>query len=173
MNQHAFTLIELMVVIAIIAILSTMGISNFQMAIVKARDARRISDLHNLQQALVMYRSDKGSYPTGSGQIDPALLDLTNPSDPGKGYIRELPKPPMYASTPSENYIYTPTPLGCGSGGSTPRCAGFTLCTGGIPSQSQGLENKDNVALNASDAFGGSCGGTGGSTCKYYCVFSP
>ena len=58
-----FTLIELMVVISIIAILATMGVNSYAVALKRGRDAKRISDIHQIKQALVMYRADKGAYP--------------------------------------------------------------------------------------------------------------
>ena len=44
-KQSGFTLIELMVVMAIIAILATAGLSAYTGYLKKARDATRISDL--------------------------------------------------------------------------------------------------------------------------------
>lgn len=65
--NKGFTLIELMVTIAIIGILSGIGITSFTGARLKANDAKRRSDLVQLRNALEQYASDKGSYPSTSG----------------------------------------------------------------------------------------------------------
>lgn len=67
MNRKGFTLIELLVVIAIIGLLSTLAVVALGNARVKARDAKRMSDLKQLQTALELYYTDQGSYPAGSG----------------------------------------------------------------------------------------------------------
>lgn len=51
-NSAAFTLIELMVVVAIIAILSTMGVANFSTAIKRSRNAVRQNDVIAVSKAL-------------------------------------------------------------------------------------------------------------------------
>ncbi len=62
-NKRGFTLIELLVVIAIIGLLSSIVFASLNTARLKARDTRRMSDLHQIQLALNLYYSDKGHYP--------------------------------------------------------------------------------------------------------------
>lgn len=62
-NKKGFTLIELLVVIAILGVLSVIGLSSFKASQMKARDARRKSDLQQLQRALEMYFNDHKQYP--------------------------------------------------------------------------------------------------------------
>jgi prepilin-type N-terminal cleavage/methylation domain-containing protein len=57
-----FTLIELLVVIAIIGILSSVVLASLNSARAKGRDARRMSDLHNIQLALELYYDKFGTY---------------------------------------------------------------------------------------------------------------
>jgi len=59
-----FTLIEMMVVIAIIAILSGIIMANLSGAKGKARDSKRISDLGQIQMALSLYFDRCDSYPS-------------------------------------------------------------------------------------------------------------
>ena len=66
MNKKGFTLIELLVVIAIIGLLSTLAVVALGNARVKARDAKRMSDLKQLQTALELFYTDNNQYPAGS-----------------------------------------------------------------------------------------------------------
>jgi prepilin-type N-terminal cleavage/methylation domain-containing protein len=62
-KKSGFTLIELLVVIAIIGILSTLAVVALNTAREKARDARRVSDIKQLQTALELYYNDENTYP--------------------------------------------------------------------------------------------------------------
>jgi len=64
--KRGFTLIELLVVIAIIGLLASIILASLSGARAKARDARRASDLHDFQEALELYVSDRGHYPITS-----------------------------------------------------------------------------------------------------------
>ncbi|MDD3284260.1 MAG: prepilin-type N-terminal cleavage/methylation domain-containing protein [Patescibacteria group bacterium] len=65
-KRQGFTLIELLVVITIIGLLSTLAIFALNSARMKARDAKRMSDLKIVSQALEMYHIDNNGYPIGS-----------------------------------------------------------------------------------------------------------
>jgi len=80
-KQKGFTLIELLVVIAIIGILATIVMVSLNTARAKARDARRISDVRQLQLALQMYYDSIGSYPTALSLMVPTYISA-EPFDP-------------------------------------------------------------------------------------------
>ncbi|MGC9602536.1 MAG: type II secretion system protein [Minisyncoccia bacterium] len=69
MKQKGFTLIELLVVIAIIGILASIVLVALNSARVKARDARRIADLHDIVNALELYNVTYGHYPINGFDI--------------------------------------------------------------------------------------------------------
>ncbi|MBP7875842.1 prepilin-type N-terminal cleavage/methylation domain-containing protein [Candidatus Woesebacteria bacterium] len=58
-----FTLIELIVVMAIMGVLAAIGMGSYNGVQSKARDARRKSDLANTTRALEMYYNDNKHYP--------------------------------------------------------------------------------------------------------------
>ncbi len=67
-TKSGFTLVELLVAIAIIGILAIIIIVNLNNARTRARDARRIADLDSLRTALEMYYEDHKFYPS---DVDP------------------------------------------------------------------------------------------------------
>lgn len=94
-KQKGFTIIEIIVVIAIIAVLSSIVMVNVGNARAKARDARRKSEMRGLQKALVMYYAANGSFPsTGGNYYSSEPGDQV--SDNGGNYIPGL--TPTYMS---------------------------------------------------------------------------
>jgi general secretion pathway protein G len=62
-GDGGFTMIELLVVTTIIIVISTIGLISFRQTGQNARNGKRKADLENIRSALVLYRSDNGSYP--------------------------------------------------------------------------------------------------------------
>lgn len=63
MNKKGFTLVELLVVIVIIGLLSTLAIVALNSARAKARDAKRVSDVKQIQTALELFFNEHNGYP--------------------------------------------------------------------------------------------------------------
>ena len=63
MNKKGFTLVELLVVMAILGVLVTVTIGSFRSSQARGRDAQRKSDLKQVASALELYYSDYGKYP--------------------------------------------------------------------------------------------------------------
>lgn len=61
--RQGFTLMEILIAIAIIAILTAIGIVSYGSINRGARNAKRKSDIGQIQSALELYRSDFGYYP--------------------------------------------------------------------------------------------------------------
>lgn len=96
-TKRGFTLIELLVVIAIIGMLSSVILASLNTARQKARDARRLSDMKQIQTALELYYDTNRAYPNSGGawrsqcsawggvaadQVIPGLVPTYMPSFP-------------------------------------------------------------------------------------------
>lgn len=106
-NKKAFTLIELLVVIAIIGLLSTISIIALNKARAKARDARRVADIKNIQTAMEMYYNVHGYYPQYLS-VTHCSVDNNNALGVLKteGFMSEVPHDPKYvANSLCYNYI--------------------------------------------------------------------
>ena len=68
-QSKGFTLIELLVVIAIIGLLSTLAVVALNSARQRSRDAKRVSDIRQIQTALELAFSESNNYPTGSSTV--------------------------------------------------------------------------------------------------------
>ena len=65
-SSKGFTLIELLVVIAIIGLLSTLAVVALNSARQRSRDAKRVSDIRQIQTALELAFSEVNNYPTAA-----------------------------------------------------------------------------------------------------------
>ena len=68
-GRRGFTLIELLVVIAIIGILSTLAVVALNSARQRSRDAKRVSDVRQIQTSLELGFSESGGYPSESSAV--------------------------------------------------------------------------------------------------------
>jgi prepilin-type N-terminal cleavage/methylation domain-containing protein len=65
-SRGGFSLIELIIVVAVIAILAAIMIPNFLSQRQRAADARAMDAINTVRKGLGMYAADNGSYPTGT-----------------------------------------------------------------------------------------------------------
>ena len=63
MNKKAFTLLELLVVVLIIGILTTIAVPIFNIAVEKSRAADAITNIKSISKAVDVYRLEHGAYP--------------------------------------------------------------------------------------------------------------
>jgi len=108
-RNKGFTLIEMLIVITIIALLASLILVGMGGARAKARDARRIADLHNVQNALELYYAKNGTYLVGtynsSTNWDTFRTTLT-----GAGIgVNQVPKDPLNDATRYYRYGGTAT----------------------------------------------------------------
>jgi len=115
-NKKGFTLIELLVVIAIIGLLATLSVVALNNARLKSRDAKRVSDIKQIQTALELYFVDANGYVSKAravnlGETGAKVLSQTNGfSDVAAGttYMGQVPDDPT-TTTAVRNYVYCST----------------------------------------------------------------
>lgn len=90
--SKGFTLVELLVVMAILGVLVTMIATGFRSSQARGRDAQRKSDLKQISSALELYYSDYSKYPdtfpsSGDQFTDGKTIYMKAvPGDPSKGH---------------------------------------------------------------------------------------
>ena len=104
MKKFGFSLIELIIVIAILGILAGMMSGNFFSSLRKSRDAKRKTDLENVKHALELYYNDYKKYPVAVDNkisVDGSSgIDWGNKFEDEKGtlYMQKLPEDPKASS---------------------------------------------------------------------------
>jgi len=88
-GESGFTMIELVVVMMLIVILATMGMTQYKTSQTYAKEAVLKEDLFRLRDAIDQYYADKGQYPS---TLDTLVSD---------GYLRKLPEDPFTKNTSS------------------------------------------------------------------------
>lgn len=117
--KKAFTLVELLVVMAIIGVLASLAVGNFRTAQARGRDATRKSDLKQIAHALELYYADYGQYPNASGTLIAGCPSTPVPGTActwGTGWFRDSDTKTTYFKTlPADpvsqyNYYYRIVP---------------------------------------------------------------
>jgi general secretion pathway protein G len=86
-QDAGFTLVELMIVMAIIGVLAMVAVPSYISAIKHAKEAVLKEDLHTLRAAIDSYTMDKQKAPQS---LDDLIQD---------GYLKSIPQDPMTLST--------------------------------------------------------------------------
>jgi prepilin-type N-terminal cleavage/methylation domain-containing protein len=81
-KNQGFTLIELLVVVAIISLLTSIALLAYQNARQKSRDAKRLSDMTQLANAMEIYFSYYKGFPSSTMDMKDAGVILTIPHAP-------------------------------------------------------------------------------------------
>ncbi|MBV9085098.1 MAG: type II secretion system protein [Acidobacteriaceae bacterium] len=101
--QAGFTLIELMVVMAVISVLLAIALPIYQKSIIRAKESVLRNNLFALRTMIDEYTVDKQQAPQ-------SLQDLVS-----EGYLRQIPQDPMTGSDQTWRIIMEDTPVGSSS----------------------------------------------------------
>jgi prepilin-type N-terminal cleavage/methylation domain-containing protein len=147
-KNKGFSLIELLVVIAIIAVLTQVVIANMNDARKKSRDAKRISDVAQLQLALELYFNRCNAYPQHAASGNPLVLTTSNGCPSGitlGSFIPAIPTPPVNSAETYYRYV-----------GLNTNCTDYHLgATLEVNNQTGPL--KDDVDASANNTAAASC----------------
>lgn len=97
-NARGFTLIEMLVVVALIGILATIAVGQYQRSIVRAKEAALRENLFVMRSQISNYFADKGEYP----------FDLQSLVD--EKYLRKIPNDPITRS--ADTWVVTHSDIG-------------------------------------------------------------
>lgn len=139
-SQHmnkGFSLLEILVVIAILSVITTIGSLSYSNVRSRSEDSKRRTDIEEIRSALEQYKSINNTYPTPNTTISPGLpFGTSGLVDGTNTYMEKIPQDPdypvktyTYISSGSSDYILkshlnnpeptpcnlTPTPDQCGS----------------------------------------------------------
>lgn len=122
-NQRGFTLVELMIVVAIIGILTAIAFPLYANIQARARVAKAQADVRTLASAVVVYSAHTGGLP---GTLDDLTSAVTVNGVSAGPFVSPVPLPPQ----PNWDASYSYTDNGDGTFTITASGDGATACQG-------------------------------------------
>ena len=94
MGKNGYTLVELLIVVAIVGILVSLAVPNFQQSAIKAKETALKQNLFTMRTVLDQFYADRGDYPESLESLIEAE------------YLRSLPMDPFTKSSTTWTEIY-------------------------------------------------------------------
>ncbi len=142
-----FTLVELLVVVAVIGLLSVVAVVSFSGARLRSRDSKRVAYVKQVSSALELYYLQNGYYPTTLTSGQNLVAGSTTYLNP----VPSNPTPRTDGSCPNQNFVYNVK-----SGNQE---YDFKFCLGGItssyPSGTNIISQGGSVDQNRPDTVSG------------------
>ncbi|MFH0955704.1 MAG: prepilin-type N-terminal cleavage/methylation domain-containing protein [Candidatus Falkowbacteria bacterium] len=104
-NKHGFTLVEILVVIAIVGLLASFSVMALSPAIKRGRDAKRKNDINQIGRFLSLSCYVPNA---GAGEYDLASLfeEIKTANPQISNFIKSVPKDPLIGNDSQSYYIY-------------------------------------------------------------------
>lgn len=152
-KRKGFTLIEILIVVAIIGILASVILASVTSSRARARDTKRISDIRQIRTALELYFGANGRYPK-SAELAADCTDSATLRCLAPKHIPTVPKDPFTDSP--YNYVGLKV-----SFGGTDKCLSYHL--GGTLEESTAQTDILNADSDFTSAATNLCSGEAGS----------
>ncbi len=107
--RSGFTLIELMVVMSLIVILASIGLTVYTNSVIRAKESVLKEDLFRMRDAIDQYYADKGKYPATLDALVSEKYLRSIPTDPFTNSAdtwRAIPSEPDPANPTAEPGVY-------------------------------------------------------------------
>lgn len=108
-KQKGFSLIELLIVVAIILIIAAIAIPNLLRARISANEASAVSSLRTINTACITYNSTYGTYPAALSDLGPVTPGGT-PTSTSADLLDQVLGSAAAATTGKSGYLFTYAP---------------------------------------------------------------
>ena len=127
-RQRGFTLIELMIVVAIIGVLAAIAIALFSSLQARARVSRAQADVRTIASAIMSYSAHTMAIPSSAANMSAGLTTATTVDGVAGGpFLATIPAPPPGGSAVWSAYAYSPNV----APGGTLAIGAFVVCASG------------------------------------------
>ncbi|HYK10260.1 MAG TPA: prepilin-type N-terminal cleavage/methylation domain-containing protein [Gemmatimonadales bacterium] len=109
-GQGGFTLIELIIVVAVISIVAALAVPLYANEEARARVAKVQAEIRTLACAVNLYKAHMGILPLSLAALSTAAVNGLNQS--AGPFVPSLPNPPLGGSPAWGNYVYTSSTAG-------------------------------------------------------------
>lgn len=104
--RSAFTLVELIVVIAVLAVLAGVALPRFVNSMEAARGSKIIADMYSCESAVNIFYAKNGLFPADTGVLVPSYLATWPKPHLGKALIKKNDNNDLMLDVQASSYVY-------------------------------------------------------------------